>query len=309
VNIVFAGTPDFALPCLETIAASDHRLGGVLTQPDRPAGRGRQLAASPVKQRALELGVPVQQPESLKDDAAFDALAALQPDLMVVVAYGLLLPRRVLALPHHGCINVHASLLPRWRGAAPIARAILAGDDETGVTVMQMQAGLDTGPMLARWPVAIGSQTTAGGLHDQLADLGARALDEVIEQLPEGLAGDGDVQDDEHATYARRLDKAEAAIDWSQDAEHIARAVRAFAPWPVAHAVLDDKPVRFWRAQTLNTFADSALGTVIAASPEGIDIATGDGVLRVLELQLPGKRRMDAAAAVNGRDWVGQRFG
>ena len=209
MNIVFAGTPEFALPCLDAIAASSHRLTGVLTQPDRPAGRGRKLAASPIKQRALELGVPVQQPLSLKKEAAFDELAALEPDLMVVVAYGLLLPKKVLALPRYGCINVHASLLPRWRGAAPIARAILAGDSETGVTLMQMNAGLDTGPMLVRRAVPIDSDTTAGELHDRLAALGATELTELLGRVEQGVSGE--TQDDAQACYARRLDKGEAA--------------------------------------------------------------------------------------------------
>ena len=305
MNIVFAGTPEFALPCLDAIAASSHRLTGVLTQPDRPAGRGRKLAASPVKQRALELGVPVQQPLSLKKADAFDALAALEPDLMVVVAYGLLLPKKVLALPRYGCINVHASLLPRWRGAAPIARAILAGDSETGVTLMQMDAGLDTGAMLARRAVAIDSDTTAGDLHDQLAALGAAELSTLLGRIEQGVSGEP--QDDAQACYAHRLDKGEAAIDWRQRADEIARAVRAFVPWPVAHARLDGQPVRFWRATTASG-ASAEPGTVVAASAKGIDIATGAGTLRVTELQLPGKKRMDAAAAVNGRDWVGRRF-
>ncbi|MES1929816.1 methionyl-tRNA formyltransferase [Salinisphaera dokdonensis CL-ES53] len=307
MNIVFAGTPEFALPCLDAIAASGHSLVGVLTQPDRPAGRGRKLATSPIKQRALELGVPVQQPESLKSADAFAELAALEPDLMVVVAYGLLLPKKVLALPQHGCINVHASLLPRWRGAAPIARAILAGDSETGVTLMQMEAGLDTGPMIVRRAVPIDGDTNAGVLHDRLADLGARELADLLGRLPEGVSAEP--QDDAQACYARRLEKGEAAIDWRLRADEIARAVRAFVPWPVAHARLDGQPVRFWRAATAPGEAgDAEPGTVVAASPKGIDIATGAGVLRVHELQLPGKKRMDAAAAVNGRDWVGCRF-
>ncbi|ERJ17709.1 Methionyl-tRNA formyltransferase protein [Salinisphaera shabanensis E1L3A] len=308
MNIVFAGTPEFALPCLNAVAESSHRLTGVLTQPDRPAGRGRKLATSPVKQRALELGVPVQQPLSLKKDDAFEDLAALEPDLMVVVAYGLLLPKKVLALPRYGCINVHASLLPRWRGAAPIARAILAGDSESGVTLMQMNAGLDTGPMLARRAVEIGSDTTAGELHDRLAELGAAELSALLGRVEQGVTGES--QDDAQACYARRLDKGEAAIDWRLRADEIARAVRAFVPWPVAHARLGGQPIRFWRAGTAPTSAGASAepGTVVAASPKGIDIATGAGTLRVTELQLPGKKRMDAAAAVNGRAWVGQRF-
>jgi len=307
MNIVFAGTPEFAVPCLNAIAASGHRLTGVLTQPDRPAGRGRKLAASPVKQRALELGVAVQQPESLRNAAAFSELAALAPDVIVVVAYGLLLPKKVLALPQYGCINVHASLLPRWRGAAPIARAILAGDRETGVTLMQMAAGLDTGPMIVRRAVPIDEDTTAGTLHDTLADLGARELSQVLGRLSEGITAEP--QDDTQACYARRLDKGEAAIDWRLRADEIARAVRAFVPWPVAHARLDGQPVRFWHATAgPASNHDVAPGTVVAASSKGIDIATGAGTLRVQTLQLPGKKRMDAAAAVNGRDWVGCRF-
>lgn len=307
MNIVFAGTPEFALPCLDAIASSEHSLVGVLTQPDRPAGRGRRLAASPIKQRALELGVPVQQPESLKNADAFAALAALEPDLMVVVAYGLLLPKKVLALPPHGCINVHASLLPRWRGAAPIARAIQAGDRETGVTLMQMAAGLDTGPMLVRRGAPIGPDTTAGALHDTLAELGAEELAALLDKVPDGVHAEP--QDDAQACYAHRLEKSEAAIDWQDSADEIARSVRAFAPWPVAHARLDEQPVRFWRAASAPVGGTGfAPGTVIAASSKGIDIATGDGALRVQELQLPGKKRMDAAAAVNGRDWVGRRF-
>ncbi|MES1927104.1 methionyl-tRNA formyltransferase [Salinisphaera sp. T31B1] len=307
MNIVFAGTPEFAVPCLEAIAASGHRLVGVLTQPDRPAGRGRRLAASPVKQRALELNVPVQQPESLKNAHAFGELAALEPDLIVVVAYGLLLPKKVLALPQYGCINVHASLLPRWRGAAPIARAILAGDSETGVTLMQMAAGLDTGPMIVRRAVPIDGDTTAGTLHDTLAEVGAKELADFLGQLPDGVHAEP--QDESQACYAHRLDKAEAAIDWRRRADEIVRAVRAFVPWPVAHARLDGQPVRFWRATNAPATGDTAEpGTVVAASAKGIDIATGAGTLRIQELQLPGKKRMDAAAAVNGRDWVGRRF-
>ena len=306
MNIVFAGTPEFALPCLDAVAASEHRLVGVLTQPDRPAGRGRRLSASPIKQRALALEVPVQQPETLRDAAAQQALAALEPDLIVVVAYGLLLPRKVLKLPEHGCINVHASLLPRWRGAAPIARAILAGDRETGITLMQMAAGLDTGPMLVRRAVPLDDQTTAGELHDELAALGAQELAALLSRIGDGVVGQP--QDDAQANYAHRLDKAEAAVDWTHAADAIARAVRAFAPWPVAHARLGGQPVRLWRATSVKAADNAAPGTVILASADGIDIATGSGALRVTELQLPGKKRMDAAAAINGRDWLGQRF-
>lgn len=307
MRVVFAGTPEFALPTLDAIAASDHELVGVFTQPDRPAGRGRRLKVSPVKARALDWDMPVFQPERLKkNDAAIAQLAELVPDVMVVVAYGLILPRAVLDLPVHGCINVHASLLPRWRGAAPIARAIEAGDSETGVTIMQMDVGLDTGDMLAMRRTPIEETTTAGELHDTLAEAGGAALVAVLDALPGGVTRTP--QNEAQASYAAMLDKAEAAIDWSQPAANIARRVRAFAPWPVAHAKLADDRVRFWQAAALDMPAEVAPGTVIAAARDGIDIATGQGVLRVTELQLPGKRRMRAADAANGRDWVGARF-
>lgn len=308
LRVVFAGTPEFALPTLEAIVDGPHTLVGVLTQPDRPAGRGRKLKPSPVKARALELGVPIQQPERLKrNEAAIAELAALEADVLVVVAYGLILPSAVLELPTYGGINVHASLLPRWRGAAPIARAIQAGDTETGVTIMQMAAGLDTGPMLDVQRVPITADANAGVLHDQLAALGGRALAAVLGRLPEGI--DATPQDDQNATYAAMLDKAEAAIDWQHSAEHIARSVRAFAPWPVAHAHLSGETVRFWQAGALVLPDVSApVGTVLAATRDGIDIATGSGALRVTEIQLPGKRRMSAADAVNGRTWTGLRF-
>ena len=306
MNIVFAGTPLFAVPSLDAVAASGHRLTGVLTQPDRRAGRGRRLASSPVKQRALELGAPVQQPERLERHATFAELAALEPDLIVVVAYGLILPRRVLALPAQGCINVHASLLPRWRGAAPIARALLAGDVQTGVTLMQMEAGLDTGPMIARRAVPIEDDATAGTLHDALAALGAAMLAEVLEKVPAALTAEP--QNDDCATYAAMLDKNEAAMDWQESAAQLARRVRAFVPWPVAHAQLDGQNIRFWQAEAIDHAPDAPPGTVVAAGAAGIDIAAGEGVLRVHELQLPGKKRMRAADAANGRRWVGQRF-
>ncbi len=307
MRIVFAGTPDFAVPTLDAIAASDHDLVGVLTQPDRGAGRGRRVTYSPVKRRALEHGVAVEQPETFKKNAeARAALAAWAPDVLVVVAYGLILPKSVLALPTHGCLNVHASILPRWRGAAPIARAIEAGDRETGVTIMQMAAGLDTGDMLAVHKTPITEATTAGTLHDTLAEQGAATLVDVLNRLGELSATP---QDDAQATYARMLDKQEAVIDWQQPAATIARLVRAFVPWPVAHASLAGQNIRFWQATALETPSDGVPGEVVAADRQGIDIATGDGILRVGELQLPGKRRMAARDAVNGRDWIGHRFG
>lgn len=306
MNIVFAGTPAFALPTLNALSASEHELVAVLTQPDRPAGRGRKLHASPVKQRAEELGVPVQQPPSLKDDAAFDALAALELDVIVVVAYGLLLPQRVLDLPRRGCVNLHPSLLPRWRGAAPIARAVLAGDEKTGVSIMQVDSGLDSGPVYLSRIIDIAADANTEHMHDALADLGASAMLEVLADLPSGLAATP--QQEQGATYAERLSKQEARVDWQAGASTIARAVRGYAPWPVAHTQLDGEAVRIWHAQVEGDATDAAPGTIVSATREGIDVATGKGLLRILELQLPGKKRMDAVSVVNGRQWQGLRF-
>lgn len=307
MRIVFAGTPEFALPSLEAIVASDHELVGVLTQPDRRAGRGRQARPSPVKARALALDVPIEQPARVRGNAAVqDWLTACQADVLVVVAYGQILPAAVLETPRYGAINVHGSLLPRWRGAAPIARAIQAGDEESGVTIMQMAAGLDTGDMLAKRRTPITATTTAGALHDCLAKQGAEALRTVLDGMPDGL--NPEPQDEAQACYARRLDKAEAAVDWQQSAVEIARLIRAFSPWPVAHAGLAGQRLRLWQAEAEAAAGQAPPGTVVAAGQSGLDVATGDGVLRITELQLPGKRRMAAADAANGRDWMGTRL-
>lgn len=306
MKIVFAGTPEFALPTLDALADSNHTLTGVLTQPDRRAGRGRKLKAPPVKQRADELGLVVQQPSSLKDDTAFEALAALQPDVIVVVAYGLLLQQRVLDLPRYGCINLHPSLLPRWRGAAPIERAVLAGDQQTGVSIMQLDSGLDSGPVYLQRTIDVEADATTEQMHNALAALGATAMLDVLAGLPQGLQATP--QPETGTTYAERLTKEEARVDWHTDAPTIARHVRGYAPWPVAHTQLDGQTVRIWHAQALAQPGDAQPGTVVAATRAGIDIATGHGLLRILELQLPGKKRMDAASAVNGRHWLEQRF-
>ncbi len=306
-RIVFAGTPDFALPSLDACAHSGYELAAVYTQPDRRAGRGRKPRPGPVKVRALELGVPVFQPQKL-DAEARAALAALRPDLMVVVAYGLILPPQVLAIPPRGCVNVHASLLPRWRGAAPIQRAIEAGDDRSGVTLMRMEPGLDTGPVLAVSETPIGPDDTGGALHDRLAHMGGRLLADNLDALMCGYL-QATPQDDARATYARKLAKGEARIDWRDDAQTLARRIRAFNPWPVAHAMLDGDPVRFWRARAHGEAGRGVVpGQVVQAGRDGIDIATGDGVLRITELQWPGGRRMDAAAAVNGHELQGRHF-
>jgi len=302
LKIIFAGTPDFAVPSLQTLIGSPHDIVAVYSQPDRPAGRGRKLTASPVKQCAEQAGLIVEQPESLKDPSAQAQLAAYDADIMVVVAYGQLLPPAVLATPRLGCINVHASLLPRWRGAAPIQRAILAGDVETGVTIMQMAEGLDTGAMLAKVAIAINPNETAAQLHDRLAPLGNNALLDVIEQLHNGSANP-EVQDEAQTCYAAKLSKDEAPLDWHAPVEVLQRQVCAFNPFPVATARLGDETLRIWRSQILEqtVAADLEPGSIISADKQGISVQTGKGVLRIIELQAPGKKRMSAADFVNAR--------
>ena len=306
LRIAFAGTPEFALAALDALADSPHRIVGVWTQPDRPAGRGRKLTPSPVKQRALELALPVHQPESLKSEEAKQALRDANPDVMVVVAYGLILPKSVLGIPRYGCLNIHASLLPRWRGSAPIQRALLAGDAETGVSIMQMDKGLDTGDVLGELRIPIGPDDTSQTLHDRLAPLGARALLDVLAVLPDLRPR---IQDSAAATYAEKLSKEEARLDWRRSAEELARCVRGYNPWPVAYTLHEGAPLRLWRAVPLKTAASAAPGTVLAAGKDGVDVATGEGVLRVLELQPAGGRVLAAADYARGRELKGLRFG
>src|SRR5579883_2685565 len=249
LRVVFAGTPEFAVPHLAACRRAGVEIAAVYTQPDRPAGRGRHLTPSPVKQAALDFGVPLEQPENFKEAAARERLAAYAPDLMVVVAYGLILPRKVLAMPRLGCWNVHASLLPRWRGAAPIQRAILAGDAETGVCLMRMEAGLDTGPVLLRRAVSIAADDTGGSLHDKLAILGAELLGEGLDHAMRDEAMPATAQAEQGVTYAHKLDKAEAQLDWNESAAMLERRVRAFDPWPVAHAEVEGEILRIWRAE------------------------------------------------------------
>ena len=300
LRIVFAGTPAFAVPCLR-VAAKYGEVVGVYTQPDRPAGRGRALTPSPVKLEALKLGVPVLQPETLRTREAREQLRALQPDLMVVVAYGLLLPPKVLATPRFGCWNVHASLLPRWRGAAPIQRAIEAGDTRTGVCLMQMEQGLDTGPVLLSLATPIGPQDTGGELHDRLSELGAQVLADGLGLLRAGIRPVPQPQPEAGVVYAHKLDKHEARLDWQQPAQVLADKVRAFNPWPVAEAVLGGERVRIHAAVALPLAHGAAPGTVLVASREGIDVACGEGALRLRTLQREGGKVITAADYLNAR--------
>lgn len=306
LRIVFAGTPDFAVPSLRA-AAQRHEVVAVYTQPDRPAGRGRELTLSPVKREALLRGLPVLQPENFKTALSKDALRALKPDLLIVVAYGLILPQSVLDIPTHGCWNVHASLLPRWRGAAPIQRAIEAGDAQTGVCLMQMQKGLDTGPVLLSQSLPIDEAETGGQLHDRLAALGAQVLSDGLGLLRAGICPVAQPQPDEGVTYAHKLDKAEAKLDWSQPAVALANKVRAFNPWPMAEAVVAGERLRLHGAIALE--GDAALdeshaaapGTLLRAGRDGLDVACGHGVLRIRVLQRDGGKAITAADYLNGR--------
>jgi methionyl-tRNA formyltransferase len=305
LRIAFAGTPDFALPALEALIAAGHEIVGVWTQPDRPAGRGRRLTASPVKQRALQLDLPVHQPLNLRTVEARTTIRNSAPDVMVVVAYGLLLPRSVLAMPRYGCLNIHASLLPRWRGAAPVQRAILAGDSESGVTIMQMDAGMDTGGMLAVQRTPIRNDDTAQTLHDRLAALGAAAIVEVLTQIGslQPVA-----QDPTQATHAPKLTREEALIDWTRPAVELVRCVRAYNPWPVAHTFWSGQVLRIWEADALDAANNLAPGSVIGSDAAAIHVVTGRGVLRITRLQIAGKQAMSAADFSRGHVLADTRF-
>ncbi|RZA27299.1 MAG: methionyl-tRNA formyltransferase [Lysobacteraceae bacterium] len=300
MRIVFAGTPAFAVPSLRAAHAYGEVVA-VYTQPDRPAGRGRGLTPSPVKLEAVQRGIPVLQPETLKDKTSQQALRDLAPDLLVVVAYGLILPRAVLEIPAFGCWNVHASLLPRWRGAAPIQRAIEAGDTETGVCLMQMEAGLDTGPVLLAMPTPIGAGETGGQLHDRLAELGAAVLSDGLALRRADVKPVPWPQPAEGVTYAHKLDKAEARLDWNQPAALLARKVRAFEPWPVAEAVVAGERLRIHGAAALDLAHGFAPGTLLAAGRQGLDIACGEGALRLRVVQRDGGKAITAADYLNAR--------
>ena len=300
LKIIYAGTPDFAVPALQALIDSPHDVVAVYTQPDRPAGRGRKVQFGPVKQVATDAGIRVEQPLSLRDSDAQETLASFNVDVMVVAAYGLILPQIVLDMPKYGCLNIHGSLLPRWRGAAPIHRAIQAGDIETGVTIMQMAAGLDTGDMLLKVVCPISLQDTGQTIHDRLASDGADALLQVLDLIQENKLVP-EVQDESLTTYASKLNKAEAEIDWTQSATQIDQTIRAFNPWPVAFTLYNGKPMRLFLSKVESITSQKPVGTVISESSEGVCIVTGDGVLSFSRLQLPGKKAMDVRDFLNGR--------
>lgn len=309
MKIIFAGTPEFAVPCLQMLLDSGREVCAVYTQPDRPAGRGRKLQPSPVKALALTAGIPVFQPLTMKTDEDLQQVSALNADLMVVVAYGMILTQAVLDVPKLGCINVHASLLPRWRGAAPIQRALMAGDQKTGVTIMQIVRKLDAGDMLHKEECVIGPTDTAVDLHDKLSVLGAIGLSKVLAQLEAGTIHP-EAQDEALVTYAEKLDKSEAVIDWTQPAADLARKVRGLNAWPVAQTLYQGKVLRIWQAVAVQD--DSSLQMepgVVRCVDKNIDVATGLGFLRLLEIQLPGGKRMPVQAFLSAHDVNGVKLG
>jgi methionyl-tRNA formyltransferase len=312
LTVAFAGTPEFAMPILRAVANSPHRLVGVLTQPDRPAGRGRELRASPVKRLAQQLGLTLSQPAALKTDAEQAALRGWAPDVLVVVAYGLILPLSALRIPRLGGINVHASLLPRWRGAAPVQRAILAGDAQTGVTIMQMAAGLDTGPMLSTRRLALDGTETAQRVLDQLAPLGAVALIETLDRLEVGTVSPVE-QPSDGVTYAAKIDKREALIDWNHEAQQISRQVRAFNPWPIAQTLWEGQQLRVWEASAVSAAPAQGLphtpGQIIGLDQERLLVRCGQGAVAIERLQLAGRRVVMAREFAAGRPLTGARLG
>ncbi|HIE39849.1 MAG TPA: methionyl-tRNA formyltransferase [Thiomicrorhabdus sp.] len=313
LRIVFAGTPDFSVSALQALLDSEHEVVAVYTQPDRPAGRGRKLMASPVKAVALEHGLSVYQPETLKDEVAQKNLSLLKADVMVVVAYGLLLPKAVLDMPKYGCLNIHASLLPRWRGAAPIQRAIEAGDAQSGVTIMQMDVGLDTGDMLYKVSTEITAKDNAARLHDRLSALGATALMQTLNMLPSQQLTP-EKQDESCVTYAKKLTKAEAKIQWDEPADVIVRKIQAFNPWPIAFTSFNEKPLRIGQATRLSDVREVVAqeggisGTVLSIDREGVVVATGRDPVLIQQVQPPGKKMMSAYDFAQSRSLLGYRF-
>ncbi|WP_210082077.1 methionyl-tRNA formyltransferase [Pantoea endophytica] len=302
LKIIFAGTPDFAARHLDALLASEHQVVGVFTQPDRPAGRGNKLTSSPVKVLAQTHDIPVFQPKSLKPEENQHLVDDLQADIMVVVAYGLILPKAVLAMPRLGCINVHGSLLPRWRGAAPIQRSLWAGDTETGVTIMQMDVGLDTGDMLHKLSCPITAEDTSASLYEKLAQLGPQGMLLTLDLLASGNARP-EVQDEALVSYAEKLSKEEARLDWSLSAAQLERCIRAFNPWPMSYFMIEEQPVKVWQATVL-PHQNKQPGEIVHADKQGIQIATADGVLNLISLQPAGKKAMSAQDLLNSRrEW------
>jgi len=306
MRIIFAGTPEFAVPALQALLSSEHTVVAVYTQPDRPSGRGRKLQNGPVKALALSANIPVYQPENLKQQTDIDEMRALDADLMVVVAYGLILSQTILDIPSLGCINIHGSLLPRWRGAAPINRAIIAGDEESGITIMRVVKKLDAGNMLHKQACLIGEYETASELHDRMMHMGAEALLVVLSQMKSAALID-EVQDESLVTYAHKLSKAEAQLDWSRSAVELSRQICGLNAWPVAQTTLDGAAVRVWRAVVLGEQTKLPSGVVLDNS-KYIDVATGDGVLRLVEIQMPGKKRTLVSAYLNAHSVAGKQF-
>jgi len=308
LRIIYAGTPEFAVPALQALLASAHSVTAVYTQPDRPAGRGRVLTASPVKHCAIEHGIAVEQPVNFRSDDAVLNLQQYQADVMVVAAYGLILPQVILNSPRYGCINIHASLLPRWRGAAPIQRAILAGDTKTGITLMRMEAGLDTGPMLRSEAIDIGEHETSAHLHDRLAALGASMLLPLLNEMPDCLQYTSK-QLESSVTYAKKILKQESRIDWQYSATQIDRQVRAFNPWPIAETTWCGKQLRIWQTSVVDTHSAAAPGTVLHTDINGIQVACGDKILNIVQLQLAGRSVVSAAEFIKGHTLIGQTLG
>ena len=301
MKIIFCGTPDFSVPPLQALAAAGHHITAVFTQPDKRKGRGQQMQKTPVKLAAEQLGIAVHQPTGLKHDEVVALMAGMAADLMVVVAYGLIIPQNILDLPRHGCWNIHASLLPRWRGAAPIHRAILAGDEQTGVAIMQMEAGLDTGPVFHQYPTDIRPDDTGQSLHDRLSHMGAEAIVQCVDELQRGSLPPAQPQDHSQATYAHKLDKTEATIDWQQSAQQIERQIRAFNPWPGSQAEIHGETVKLWQAQALDEGLTGTPGSVVKADKAALVVQCGEGQLHILEIQKAGKKRMPVAAFMASR--------
>ncbi|MGD9843367.1 MAG: methionyl-tRNA formyltransferase [Steroidobacteraceae bacterium] len=308
LRIVYAGTPEFAVAALAALCASDHQVVAAYTQPDRPAGRGRVLTASAVKQYAQAHSMVVEQPLNFRDPAAIEHLRSYAPDVLVVAAYGLILPQAVLDIPRLACLNIHASLLPRWRGAAPIQRAILAGDAETGVTIMRMEAGLDTGPMLKMQGFALTAHDTAASVHDRLSALGATLLLDVLAELPAALQH-ATAQPEAGISYAKKISKEEAQLDWSQSAEQLDRKIRAFNPWPIAETQLHGQQLRVWQAQVISIKHREVPGTVLAATANGIQVACGTGVLSLTHVQQSGRKTLSAIEFIKSHSLTGVQLG